>query len=139
MTSDEKSMPASKDEIRAFSRARFGIDLLWKSDLLGVNIEQLNPLDLSLIDYEIARYCPQFVGQTASTFANILCLEKFARTRKDVTGHFIYNCLGDMVRERRDNGFSSSAHGALLPSRVWEVLSGGGTGEYSVRLFTGQE
>jgi hypothetical protein len=119
VTSDEKSMPASKDEIRTFSRSRFGIDLLWKSDLLGsAQLNQLNPLDLSMIDYEIARSCPVFIGQTASTFANILCLEKFARTRKDVSGHFIYNCLGEMVRERRDNGFSSSAHLALLPGRV---------------------
>lgn len=128
VTSDEKSMPASKDEIRAFSRARFGIDLLWKSDLLGADFEQLNPLDLSLIDYEIARYCPQFVGQTASTFANMLCLEKFAQTRRDVTGQFIYNCLGDVVKQRKDNGFSASAHGAVLPSRVWEVLAAGDSG-----------
>jgi hypothetical protein len=126
VTSDEKSMPASKDEIRAFSRSRFGIDLLWKSDfLIEAELEQLNPLDLSMIDYEIARYSPQFVGQTASTFANILCLEKFAGTRRDVTGHFIYNCLGDVVRERKDNGFSSSAQLALLPSRVWGVLAAG--------------
>jgi hypothetical protein len=127
VTSDENSMPASKDEIRAFSRTRCGIDLLWKSDLLGdAHLEQLNPLDLSMIDYEIAMYCPRFVGQTASTFANILCLEKFAKTRKNVTGQFIYNCPGDTVRERSDNGFAISAHGALLPSRVWEVMPDGG-------------
>jgi len=127
VTSDENAMPASKDEIRAVSRSRFGIDLLWKSDFLdSAHLERLNPLDLSMVDYEIARYSPRFVGQTASTFANILCLEKFARTRKEVRGHFIYNCLGDTVRERRDNGFASSAHWALLPSRVWQVLGDGG-------------
>jgi hypothetical protein len=117
VTSDEKSMPSSKDEIRTFARSRFGIDLLWKSDLLGsAELERFNPLDLSMIDYEMARYSPIFVGQTGSTFANILCLEKFARTGKDVTGHFIYNCPGEMVLERKDNGFTASAHLALLPN-----------------------
>jgi len=124
ITSDEPSMPATKDAIRGFSRTRFGIDLLWKSDLLdGHQLEQLNPLDLSMIDFEIARYCPLFVGQTASTFANMTCLEKFARTRADVTGQYIYNCLGDRVRERKDNGFTASAHSALQPRGVREVLS----------------
>ncbi len=119
ITADERSMPATKEEIRAFSRAQFGIDLLWKSDLLGSQqIEQLNPLDLSVLDFEVARYCPQFVGQTASTFANMTCLEKFARTRSDVTGQYIYNCLGDRVRERKDNGFTASAHSALRPREV---------------------
>ncbi len=124
VTSDENSMPNSRDEIRAFSRSQFGIDLLWKTDLLSQShYEVLNPLDLSLVDYEIARYCRQFVGLTNSTFSNMLCLEKFAATGKDVTGHFIYNALGDGLVERRDNGFTAAAHLAVLPSRIAGLLA----------------
>ena len=123
-TSDEPSMPASKDEIRAVCRDTFGIGLLWKSDLLPPSlIAQLTPLDLSIIDYEIAKASPRFIGLTTSTFSNMLCFEKFAITRKPVREHYIYNCLGDVVVERKDNGCASSAQDAMRPSHVEPLLT----------------
>jgi hypothetical protein len=125
-TSDEQSMPAPKDEIRTVCRDRFGIELLWKSDLLPVElVAGLTALDLSMIDYEIAKASPRFVGLTSSTFSNMVCLEKFAATRRPVKGHYIYNCLGDVVRERADNGFASRAQGAVLASRGAALLGDG--------------
>jgi hypothetical protein len=123
-TSDEQSMPAPKDEIRALCRDTFGIGLLWKSDLLPASlIAQLTPLDLSIIDYEIAKASPRFIGLTTSTFSNMLCFEKFALTRKGVRGHYIYNCLGDVVVERNDNGCTTSAQEAVHPARVESLLA----------------
>jgi hypothetical protein len=123
-TSDEQSMPASKQEIRTLSRDAYGIEILWKSDLLPAPlIGQLTPLDLSMIDYEIAKASPRFVGLTSSTFSNMACLEKFAATRNHVKGHYIYNCLGDVVQERQDNGCASYAQGAVLPSRTEALLA----------------
>jgi hypothetical protein len=123
-TSDERSMPASKDEIRAVCRDTLGIGLLWKSDLLPPSlIAQLTPLDLSMIDYEIAKGSPRFIGFTGSTFSNLLCFEKLATTRKPVRGHYIYNCRGDAVIERKDNGCARNAQRAVLPARVLSLLA----------------
>jgi hypothetical protein len=114
VTADERSMPASKDEIRGVARSRFGLDLVWKSDLMDqAQIAALNPLDLSLIDFEIARLAPRFIGSSYSTFTNMLCLEKFAATRQPVRGHFIYTHPADVVMERQDNGFAVSARRAV--------------------------
>jgi len=112
VTADEFSMPVPKEEIRAYALDRFGIRLIWKSDL--IKLEEFSALDLSLIDFEIARYSPRFIGLSYSTFSNLLCLEKFANQRNSVTGHFIYNHPGEILRERSDNGF------AILSAEVVE-------------------
>jgi hypothetical protein len=126
VTADEKSMPAPKQAIRTICHEKFGIDLFWKSDLLPAEmIEPLTPLDLSLIDFEIAKASPRFIGLTTSTFSNLLCLEKFAATRKRVRGHYIYNYPGDTLMERQDNGCGGNAQGALSPTRVDALLSAG--------------
>ncbi len=50
VTADEKSMPEPKHETSAACLARFGIDRVWKTDLLpAALVEDLTPLDLSLI------------------------------------------------------------------------------------------
>ena len=118
-TADEKSLPAPKDEIRTVSRERFDIELFWKSDLINASaIDQFTPLDLSIIDYEIAKISPRFIGLTTSTFSNMLGIEKFALTRQPVRGHYIYNCLGELLQERKDNGFTTAAVLAVQPTRA---------------------
>jgi hypothetical protein len=126
-TSDENAMLSSKNEIRTFCRSRFGLELLWKSDLLDPAVaSSLTPLDLSLIDFEMAKYSPRFVGLTTSTFSNLLCVEKFASAGKPVTGQYIYNHPGEVVVERRDNGFVTSAQRAVVPASAAELLTGSG-------------
>ena len=88
-------------------------------------IGQLTRLDLSLIDFEIAKHSRRFVGLTSSTFSNMLGIEKFANTGQPVTGHYIYNRLGDAVVERKDNGFTSSSHQALSPADAVTLLADG--------------
>jgi hypothetical protein len=125
-TSDENAMLSSKNEIREACRSRFGIELLWKSDLLDPSLSgHLTPLDLSLIDFEIAKYSRRFVGLTTSTFSNMLGIEKFASTGKPVTGHYIYNRLGDVVVERKDSGLTSSSHRAVSPVDAVTLLADG--------------
>jgi hypothetical protein len=128
-TSDENAMLSSKNEIREACRSRFGLELLWKSDLLDPSLTgQLTPLDLSLIDFEIAKSSRRFVGLTSSTFSNMLGIEKFADTGQPVTGHYIYNRLGDVVVERKDNGFTSSSQQALSPPAAATLLADGKIG-----------
>lgn len=121
VTCDEPSLPVSKEVIRQFAQQRFGIGLLWKSDL--IEPAQFNPLDLSIIDFEVARRAPRFIGMSLSTFANLLCMEAFTAQRRHVTGHFVYNHPGDTVRERHDNGLCLASAEAVLPNwtdRLWE-------------------
>ncbi|HYZ22545.1 MAG TPA: hypothetical protein VE690_10350 [Rhodopila sp.] len=116
VTADEASMPVPKDAIRAACRTRFGLEPVWKTDLLPDAFRRrLTPLDLSLIDFEMARACPRFVGLTTSTFANMLALEKLAETRQPVRGHYIYNHPGETVLERQDNGLATAAARAVQP------------------------
>lgn len=120
VTTDELSMPAPKEDIRAYALDRFGIRLMWKSDL--IDLAEFNPLDLSLIDFEIARCSSRFIGISFSTFSNLLCLEKFASQRSSVAGHFIYNHPGDVLRERLDNGFTIFSAEAVTRNwsdRLW--------------------
>ncbi|HVZ06862.1 hypothetical protein [Rhodopila sp.] len=107
VTTDESILPVGKDAIRAMALDRFGIRLIWKSDLIALS--GFNALDLSILDFELARDAPRFIGQSFSSFANLACLEKFARQRRPVRGHFIYNHPGDTVRERLDNGLASAS------------------------------
>ena len=118
-TTDEKSMPVSKYEIRAVSRARFELDIVWKSDLIdSAAAELLTPLDLSIIDFEIGKISPRFIGLTTSTFATMLAVEKLASTRSPVRGHYIYNNPQDVVIERTNNGFTEVDRiAALLAAR----------------------
>jgi hypothetical protein len=126
VTADELSMPAPKEDIRAHALDRFGIRLIWKSDL--INLAEFNPLDLSLIDFEIARYSSRFIGLSFSTFSNLLCLEKFASQRNSVAGHFIYNHPGEVLRERLDNGFALGSADAVVRNwsdRLWAEAEAG--------------
>ena len=119
VTCDEGALPTPKHEIRALARSRFDIDLVWKSDFLGeAELRTLTSVDQSLIDFEIARSCERFFGLTRSTFANMLCLETFATTGKDVAGHYIYNNIGPAAVPRRDNGFAVMAARAVMDNPV---------------------
>jgi hypothetical protein len=120
VTADESSLPVPKEQIREWARQRHGLRLVWKSDLLDV--AAFTPLDLSIIDFEIARRAERFVGVSYSSFANLLCLEQFAAARRPVGNHFIYNHPGDQLRPRRDNGFAIASAEVVLPhwsDRLW--------------------
>ncbi|HET6305569.1 MAG TPA: hypothetical protein VFG12_00180 [Rhodopila sp.] len=124
VTADEQDLPAPRQEIRDAGRSLFGIELLWKTDLLDpAMVNQLTPLDLSLIDFEIARCSRRFVGLSRSTFAGMLAIEQFAATGRSVTGHYIYNRPGDVVVQRQDNGFTSASQRALSPFAPARLLA----------------
>lgn len=110
VVSDEKSMPVPKSDIRAFSLAVLDLDLIWKSDLLPEEYcDHLTPLELSMIDFEVAKRGSCFVGLRLSTFSNMLCFETFIETGAPVRGHYVYDVRGDKVIERLDNGLPGAA------------------------------
>lgn len=105
VTCDEPALPEPKDALRARARARFGMELLWKSDLLDPAVlAGMSHLERSLFDFEMAVDAPAFVGLTRSTFANLVSLERFARTRRHVDSHYFYNLLGPRLGLRGDEG-----------------------------------
>jgi hypothetical protein len=110
VVSDEKSMPVLKSDIRAFALAMFDLDLVWKSDLLPDGYcECLTPLELSMIDFAVAKRSACFVGLKLSTFSNMLCFETFVETGATARGHYVYDVRGDKVVERLDNGFPNAS------------------------------
>ena len=45
----------------------------------------------------------------------MLAVEAWARTRRPVTGHYIYDAPGDQVVERKDSGTTSAPQVAVQP------------------------
>lgn len=102
---DEAALPVATSFVRETCRAKFGVELLWKSDLLtAFERALLTPLQLSLLDFEMALRAPKFVGITRSTFSNMVTFEKYCLTGRAVTEHYIYNTDGDGLALRTDSG-----------------------------------
>jgi hypothetical protein len=104
VTCDEDNLPLSKSELKELVLRKTNIELVFKSDLLSSLFYSLDSIGRSLLDYELAISASMFVGNSRSSFANLLCYEKVIRTGCAVTGHYIYNMLGDKVIRRVDNG-----------------------------------
>jgi len=110
VTCDEAALPVSTVAMRQACRARFGIELLWKSTFLTrFELALLTPLELSLIDFEMALRAPRFVGMTRSTFSNLVTFEKYCLIDKPIREHYIYNTNGDTLGRRTDNGVYDDA------------------------------
>ncbi len=104
---DERAAPQGKAEMRAIARALLGLNLYWKSDFISTDeMATLNPLELSIIDFELAVASKHFVGLTRSTFSNLVTFQKYANEGgKLVTTDYIYNnALDDELSLRTDNG-----------------------------------
>lgn len=102
---DERYLPAPKWEITRTTREETGIALVWKSDLIShADHEALSPLDASLLDFEISALAPRFVGNSRSTFSNLLCFERFARRFRSSGDCYIYNNAAPTLGLRTDLG-----------------------------------
>lgn len=102
---DEPGLPVPKAQIRDEIRDEFGVELIWKSDLLPAEeLAQLSPLQLSMLDFEMCVAAESFVGLSRSSFSNMVALEKYARRRAPVERHYIYNVAGPSLASRHDNG-----------------------------------
>lgn len=107
---DEDDLPAPKETIRAQALAAHGVELLWKSDLLGPHVMgELSKLDLSIIDFELARGAATFIGLSRSTFSNLAAYEASLERDDRHPRHFLYNAPGDGLVRRWDRGAHSDA------------------------------
>ncbi|WP_157085635.1 O-fucosyltransferase family protein [Methylobacterium sp. Leaf99] len=102
---DERYIFAPKWEIAKRTYDETGVSIIWKSDLIpNEDYDALSPLDASLIDFEISALAPRFVGNSRSTFANLLCFERFARSFRPSGDCYIYNNIGPTLGLRTDLG-----------------------------------
>jgi hypothetical protein len=102
---DERHLPAPKAEIKEMLVSKTGILPLFKSDFIAQEIfEGLNPLDLSLIDFELAFGADTFVGLSSSTFSSAITLERYAQRRVASQSDYIYDVPGPGIANRTDNG-----------------------------------
>jgi hypothetical protein len=102
---DEAMLLVGKEEIRDEVRSRCGVTLVWLSDILTPSeLSSFSTLEQSVINFEIAVRAPYFVGLSRSSAANLVLMEAFARNRRSITTHYIYNLPGDVLGRRMDNG-----------------------------------
>lgn len=105
VTCDEKYIFAPKWDIKAAIKEKTGVDTVWRSDILGVERNSsLSQLDSSLIDFEIAVRSEIFVGNSRSTFANLVSFERSARAGEICHTDYIYNHPSDRIVRRHDFG-----------------------------------
>lgn len=103
---DESNLPIDKEIIRKNAADRLGLDLLFKSDCMPIDVSsRLNNLEFSLIDFEIARAAPRFVGISSSSYSCMLAFERRhlldnASSKQD----YIYDVPGPGIAERDDGG-----------------------------------
>ncbi len=120
---DEKALSVHKNEIREQVLEEFGFQLFWKSDFIPpVELENFSNIELSLIDFEIAKLSSVFIGLTTSTFSNFITLERYFAKRSSVDNHYIYNAPGDFLSRRFDNGTFTKVDLATTRSQGDEFL-----------------
>lgn len=108
---DEDDLPKPKEAIRADILAQHGIWMVSKSDLIPpAELARLNPLECSLIDFELARSTRTFVGLTRSTFSNLVAFQAAPASRQ-----FIYNAPAPALLQRWDRGTAPDAATASNP------------------------
>ncbi|MCJ2080678.1 O-fucosyltransferase family protein [Methylobacterium sp. J-090] len=102
---DERYIFAPKWEIAKKTYDETGVNIIWKSDLIPhEDYDALSPLEASLIDFEISALAPRFVGNSRSTFANLLCFERFTRSFRPSGDCYIYNNTEPTLGLRTDLG-----------------------------------
>lgn len=104
---DENALTKDKMEIKKDAFNIHGINIIFKSDLISeFDFNSLTPLQLSIIDFEISLLAKTFIGNSHSTFSNMVTLNKFLRDGVQPKMHFIYNKKGPLFL-RNDYGLKT--------------------------------
>lgn len=104
---DEKALTKDKIEIKKDAFKVYGINLIFKSDLISeFDFNSLTPLQLSIIDFEISLLANTFIGNSHSTFSNMVTLNTFLRNGVQPKTHFAYNKKGPLFL-RNDYGLKT--------------------------------
>ncbi len=105
VTVDERYLRISKEKLREQVRDTTGIEIVLKSDILtGEVVDEMRPVDASLLDFSLAKRATNFVGTSRSTFANLVCLERTVEKFQKQTSDYIYNKVGPGLSLRTDAG-----------------------------------
>lgn len=105
VTCDERFIFEPKWTISERVRAQTGVEIVWKSDVLSQSeFDGLTPLENSLIDFELARLSSVFVGNSRSTFANLVCFERHVHGYGGGGRDYVYNLPGARLGLRTDLG-----------------------------------
>lgn len=106
-----ESLPDLKERARLLD-----FELWCKTDFEFVDLAALTRIDASCVDFEVCRRCNVFVGNTRSTFANLMALTHYAdHGESESVRDYIYNALEQTVIQRRDHGLKHSAVEAIRP------------------------
>ncbi len=110
---DEAALPVQPAYLRDFCFSHYQIYLVFKSDFLSkAQMAALKPVNLSLLDFEMAMAAAVFVGTSRSTFSNLVALQKHCANANAPARHFIYNRAGPGLWARTDFGRHADPVGA---------------------------
>lgn len=102
---DERYVPQPKSEIKEAVLARTGAEIVFKTDVISAEaFDRMRQVDASLVDFEIGKIANVFVGLSRSTFANMVCFERYACLYRASQNDYIYNKTGALLGRRTDLG-----------------------------------
>ncbi len=102
---DDAALTVNKESLRAACKAESDVALWFKTDFIRrFEWDRLSTLDRATIDFELAVEAPAFVGNSRSTFANMVSAERFCRTGTPPDAHYIYNTHDPAAVLRHDRG-----------------------------------
>lgn len=101
---DENALLYPKERIRYECFEHTGLKVYFKSDWVGAEeLALYGPVRLSLVDFQIASQSDVFIGNTRSTFSNMVTIQNYVMTGVHPRDHYAYNAPGGLYL-RRDKG-----------------------------------
>ncbi len=107
---DEAALPVAPAALKDACWSHYRIYLVFKSDFLPrAEMARLKPVNLSLLDFEMALAAEVFVGTSRSTFSNLAGIQTYCASGKVPERHYIYNRRGPGLWRRTDGGRHADA------------------------------
>jgi hypothetical protein len=102
---DERYIHIARKDLTKEVYEATGVKIYWKADFLPCDVvDDLTPIEASLIDFELAKLAKTFVGMSRSTFANLATFERYCRNHQDYREDYIYNLPSHRLGMRVDLG-----------------------------------
>ena len=111
---DEPGLQISKKALKHLASSQFGIEFIFKSDILApFELKKFDPLDMSLLDFDIACAAEIFIGNTRSTFSCMVPLQNSCSNYKNKKKYYIYNHHSNFLQLRKDCGIYDNPEMAI--------------------------
>lgn len=101
---DLSGLPWDSEWIKAQARDRFGMELLFKTDLPDSVVLPASALENASLDFEIGFLAETYVGLVNATHSSLLYAARLAITPTEPATHYLYSGGSDRAVRRTDRG-----------------------------------